>query len=92
LDLIVQLEMAETLAPQMLDRLKIKAQSENILEVKVPKVLIPVAAGRNIAVLVEVAVRNHILLMRGINSTRQFTQRQNREIRRNARNIERGGS
>ncbi|HQR50328.1 MAG TPA: HPr(Ser) kinase/phosphatase [Methylophilaceae bacterium] len=91
LDLIVQLELAETLAPQMLDRLKIKAQSENILEVKVPKVLIPVAAGRNIAVLVEVAVRNHILLMRGINSTRQFTQRQNREIRRNARNIEKGG-
>jgi len=85
LDLIVQLEMAETLVPQLLDRLKIKAQSEYILEVKIPKVLIPVAAGRNIAVLVEVAVRNHVLLMRGINSTRQFTQRQHREIRRTAK-------
>lgn len=87
LDLIVQLEMAETLAPQMLDRLKIKSQSEKILDVRIPKVIIPVAAGRNIAVLVEVAVRNHILLMRGVNSTRQFMQRQNRELRRTARKL-----
>lgn len=83
LDFIVQLEKAETLAPQLLDRLKIKSQSEKILGVKIPKVVIPVAAGRNIAVLVEVAVRNQILQMRGIDSTRQFMQRQSRELRRN---------
>jgi HPr kinase/phosphorylase len=83
LDLIVQLEMAESIAPHLIDRLKVKAQSEKILGVKIPKVTIPVAAGRNIAVLVEVAVRNHILLLRGINSSRLFMQRQNREIRRN---------
>lgn len=82
LDLIIQLEMADTVAPQLLDRLKIKSQQEKILGVKVPKVMIPVAAGRNIAVLVEVAVRNHILLLRGINGTRQFMQRQTREILR----------
>jgi HPr kinase/phosphorylase len=80
LDLIVQLERAETLAPQTLDRLKIKSHSEQILDVKIPKVMIPVAAGRNIAVLVEVAVRNHILQMRGINGTKQFMQRQKREL------------
>jgi len=84
LDLIVQLEMAETLAPKSLDRLKIKSQVEKILDVKIPKVFIPVAAGRNLAVLVEVAVRNHILLLRGVNSTRQLMQRQVREMRRNA--------
>ena len=82
LDLIVQLEMAETLAPKSLDRLKIKSQAEKILDVKIPKVFIPVAAGRNLAVLVEVAVRNHILLLRGVNSTRQLMQRQIREMRR----------
>lgn len=82
LDLIILLEMADTLAPHLLDRLKIKAQSETILGVKIPKVTIPVAAGRNIAVLVEVAIRNHMLQLRGINSTRQFTQRQSREIKR----------
>ncbi|MBU3735945.1 MAG: HPr kinase/phosphorylase, partial [Methylobacterium sp.] len=88
LDLIVQLELADALAPQTLDRLKIKSQSETILDVRIPKVMIPVAAGRNLAVLVEVAVRNHILLMRGINSTRQFMTRQNREMRRTARSME----
>jgi len=35
-----------------------------------------VAPGRNLAVLVEAAVRNHILLTRGIDSTREFIARQ----------------
>jgi HPr kinase/phosphorylase len=91
LDIIVQLELAENLAPQLLDRLKIKAQSEKILGVKIPKVVIPVAAGRNISVLVEVAVRNQILRMRGLDSTRQFMLRQQREIRRNAEKVNEGG-
>ncbi len=83
LDLIIQLEMADKLAPQLLDRLNIKTQHEEVLGVKVPKVLIPIAAGRNIAVLVEVAIRNHMLLLRGINATKQFTQRQQREMKKN---------
>ncbi len=82
LDLIIQLEMADKLAPQLLDRLSIKAQLEEVLGVKIPKVQIPIAAGRNIAVLVEVAIRNHMLLLRGINGTKQFTQRQQREMKK----------
>ena len=82
LDIIVQLEMADNTAAQPLDRLKMKSQSEDILGVKIPKFTIPVAAGRNLAVLVEAAVRNHVLLMRGFNSSRQFVQRQAREIKR----------
>ena len=39
-------------------------------------VTIPVAAGRNLAVLVEAAVRNHVLQVRGIDSTREFIARQ----------------
>jgi len=81
LDLIIQLELAQELKPEALDRLNIKAQQETVLGVRVPKVCIPVAAGRNIAVLVEVAVRNHMLLLRGINSTKQFMERQQREMR-----------
>ena len=81
LDLIIQLELAQELKPQALDRLNIKAQQETVLGVRVPKVCIPVAAGRNIAVLVEVAVRNHMLLLRGINSTKQFMESQQREMR-----------
>lgn len=83
LDLIIQLEMADTLAPQNLDRLEIKSQHENVLGLSVEKVVIPVAAGRNIAVLVEVAVRNHMLLLRGVNGTKQFMERQSRELKNN---------
>ncbi|MGZ8257681.1 MAG: HPr(Ser) kinase/phosphatase [Methylotenera sp.] len=83
LDLIIQLELADKQAPQLLDRLSIKTQNEAVLGVKIPKVRIPIAAGRNIAVLVEVAIRNHMLLLRGVNATKQFTQRQQREMKKN---------
>ena len=76
LDLIIQLELADTISPLELDRLNVKMQHEKILEIDITKVVIPIAAGRNIAVLVEVAVRNHILLMRGVNATQQFSKRQ----------------
>ena len=90
LDIIMQLEKLEAIAPHMQDRLKIKEQYQTILEVTIPKAVIPVAAGRNIAVLVEVAVRNHVLRMRGIDSTSQFLQRQSRELRRNAAKLRAG--
>jgi len=57
------------------DRLQLQEYSETILAVTIPKVRIPVAAGRNIAVLAEVAVRNHILRLRGINSTFELMKR-----------------
>jgi HPr kinase/phosphorylase len=76
LDLMIQLELADTLNPLSLDRLSAKTQYERVLEVDISKVVIPIAAGRNIAVLVEVAVRNHMLLLRGVNATQQFTRRQ----------------
>lgn len=82
LDLIIQLEMADKQAPQLLDRLSVKRQHEEVLSVKIPKFKIPIAAGRNIAVLVEVAIRNHMLLLRGMNATKQFTQRQQREMKK----------
>ena len=40
--------------------------------------------GRNLAVLVEAAVRNHILQLRGYNSTDEFMQRQRVEIEKDA--------
>jgi HPr kinase/phosphorylase len=52
------------------------------LDVDISKVIIPIAAGRNISVLVEVAVRNHILLLRGINATQQFSKRQKQSMQK----------
>ena len=81
LDLMIQLEMADHFEPKQLDRLNINAQYQYVLEVEIAKFIIPVAAGRNIAVLVEVAVRQHMLLLRGINSTKQLIQRQSKMMK-----------
>ena len=62
------------------ERLPLHELSEEILGVTVRKVVIPVAEGRNLAVLVEAAVRNYILQLRGINSTEQFMARQQLEL------------
>ena len=42
--------------------------------------MIPVAAGRNMAVLTEAAVRSTVLSLRGIDTTREFVERQHRMI------------
>ena len=44
------------------------------------KVTIPVAAGRNLAVLTEAAVRNHVLQVRGIDSTAEFIARHSEQM------------
>ncbi len=85
LDLMIQLELADTVNPQKLDRLNAKTQYERVLDVEISKVVIPIAAGRNIAVLVEVAVRNHMLLLRGINATQQFIKRQKKTMLRESK-------
>jgi len=46
-------------------------------------VIIPVAAGRNLAVLVEAAVRNYVLQLRGIDSTQEFVKRHEQEMNGN---------
>jgi len=80
LKLIAHLEKPQTGARDTVERLPLADMSEDILGVTVRKVVIPVAAGRNLAVLVEAAVRNHILRLRGVNSTAEFVARQKREL------------
>lgn len=75
LRLIIHLIKATDQAMQALDRLSIQSETEDILGVKVRKVVLPVAAGRNLAVLVETAVRSYIMQLRGIDGTREFIER-----------------
>ncbi|MBI2311801.1 MAG: HPr kinase/phosphorylase [Betaproteobacteria bacterium] len=75
LKLIVQLEKPAGSELPPLERLPLKPTIEDIVGVKIRKVIIPVAAGRNLAVLVEAAVRNTILQLRGIDSTLEFLSR-----------------
>jgi HPr kinase/phosphorylase len=62
------------------ERLPLAELSEDILGVTVRKVVIPVAEGRNLAVLVEAAVRNYILQLRGVDSMAEFMLRQQQEM------------
>jgi HPr kinase/phosphorylase len=80
LRLMVHLEMpVRGMEPR--DRLATRSGTQDILGVEIPTVTLAVAPGRNLAVLVEAAVRNHILLTRGIDSTREFIARQERALR-----------
>jgi HPr kinase/phosphorylase len=80
LKLIVQLEKPVGGNVPGIERLPLNASVEQILDVDIRKVQLPVAAGRNLAVLVEAAVRNYVLQLRGIDSTQEFIQRQERYI------------
>jgi HPr kinase/phosphorylase len=60
----------------MMDRLPLEGQTVDVLGLPIRKVIIPVADGRNLAVLTEAAVRNTILQLRGIDTMREFMERQ----------------
>ncbi len=75
LKLIINLVYADDNYMQSIDRLSIQAETHAVLDVPIRKVSIPVAAGRNLAVLVEAAVRNYILQLRGFDSTKEFIDR-----------------
>jgi HPr kinase/phosphorylase len=72
-ELAVQLERWE--AGKEYDRLGLREESFEILGVSVPLVRMPVAPGRNTAILVEVAARNQLLKERGYHAARRFAER-----------------
>jgi len=57
------------------DRLGIDESRYDILGLKVPLVWMPVAPGRSLGVLVEVAARNQLLRARGLNAARNLASR-----------------
>jgi|SRR5687767_9112432 HPr kinase/phosphorylase len=82
LKLIVHLERPAAAESQRLERLPLNAGTEQVMGVEVRRVTIPVAAGRNLAVLTEAAVRNYVLQLRGMDSTREFIARQVQEMQK----------
>jgi HPr kinase/phosphorylase len=79
LKLIVHLVRKETLERDF-ERLPYEPLHEEVLGVPVRKVVIAVDAGRNLAVLVEAAVRNTILQLRGIDTYRDFVERHQKAL------------
>lgn len=85
LQLIINLVEADDEYMKQLDRLSIRTETESILNVNVRSVTLPVAVGRNLAVLVEAAVRNYILQLRGKDSTREFLERHQTQLKEDVR-------
>ena len=72
-DMVVQLEAWEE--GKQYDRLGDESYVANILDVEVPKLIIPVRPGRNIAIIIEVAARNQRLKSMGMSALDQLKQR-----------------
>ncbi len=81
LKLIVHLVRKETMDREF-ERLPYEPLNEEILDVEIKKTVIAVDAGRNLAVLVEAAVRNTILQLRGIDTYREFIDRHHKAMQK----------
>ncbi len=79
LKLIVHLVRRETMEREY-ERMPAEPLTQDVLGIPVRKVIIQVVAGRNIAVLVEAAVRNSILQLRGIDTYADFVARHHKAM------------
>ena len=80
LSLIINLQILTDEPPITLDRIDGGHKHCTLLDVEIPEITLPVAIGRTLAVIVEAAVRNHILTMSGYNSSEDFITRQQQYI------------
>ena len=72
-ELVVRLERWDT--ERDYDRLGLDENTFELFGIKVPLIRMPVAPGRNLAILVEVAARNQLLRSRGLNAARDLAER-----------------
>jgi len=79
MELVVQLERWDT--GRDYDRLGLEENVWELFGVKIPLVHMPVAPGRNLAILVEVAARNQLLRARGLNAARDLASRLDQQLR-----------
>jgi HPr kinase/phosphorylase len=84
LRLIIHMEKMNSSNLGDFDRLKGQTKMQKILNVEIPVTIIPVAPGRNLAVIVEAAVRNHILLNNGYDASQQLIDLQQKAIEQNS--------
>ena len=77
--LVVHLVRRETMEREY-ERIPYEPLMEEILGIAIHKVVIQVEAGRNMAVLVEAAVRSTVLHLRGINTMQVFMERQRKAM------------
>jgi HPr kinase/phosphorylase len=67
------------------DRLGLDGETYAILERERPLLRLPVASGRNLALLIEIAARNELLKSQGYDAAKEFAHRVDEEIARNSK-------
>jgi hypothetical protein len=77
-------ELVEWNTEDEYDRVGEKEETYEILGVEVPLVRIPVRPGRNIATIIEVAARNHLLKLMGYHSALEFQKKLSEKIATNS--------
>ena len=78
IELVVQLERWEH--GREYDRLGLDDSYFELLGIRIPMIRMPVAPGRNVAILVEVAARNQLLRARGHHAARRLVARLNEQL------------
>ncbi len=81
IDLVVELEPWQE--GKAYDRLGLDETVYEILDTPCPYIRMPLALGRNVANLVEIAARNHVLKLQGTHSAREFARKLEEQLERN---------
>ena len=83
LRLIVHLDVPSSRdQPEIRDRLRGDTSTLEVLDLDIPRITLPVMAGRNLAVITEAAVRDFMLKMKGYDAASAFIERHSRLIQR----------
>ncbi len=78
IDLVIELEPWDE--ARAYDRLGLDETVYKILDTPCPYIKMPVALGRNLSILVEIAARNHVLKVQGHHSAREFARKLERQL------------
>ncbi len=80
LHLIIDLQPEEEPSASPDERLGQRDRHREVLGVPIPEVCLVLAPGRDLSVLIEAAVRNHVLRLSGYNAAEDFMQRQHQAM------------
>lgn len=80
IDLVIELEHWRE--GEAYDRLGLDETLYDILETPCPYIKMPIALGRNVSILVEIAARNHVLKLQGHHSAQEFARKLEEELER----------
>ncbi|MFP5507085.1 MAG: hypothetical protein ACLGH6_12875, partial [Gammaproteobacteria bacterium] len=84
LRLVIHLDKMTEEQIKGIDRLRGSRRTRAILGIEIPEITLPVAPGRNLAVMVEAAARTHILALKGYDASQVFIERHQQQIEQNA--------